>query len=163
MQFLDMQDKNFEARFDAILSRGEETGREVEQVVLDIIADVRKRGDQAVLEYTSRFDRLTADSVAALEVTEFEIDEAFARCRPEDLASLKLACERVAKFHDKQKQQTWLSTEEPDIMLGQMVTPLQRVGIYVPGGKACYPSSVIMNAVPAKVAGVVAVRPPKEW
>jgi histidinol dehydrogenase len=154
MQFLDINDKDFEARFAAILSRGEETGREVEQVVLGIIADVRQRGDAALLDYTRRFDRLDADSVADLEVTEDEFNEAFAGGKDEDIAALKLAVERVARFHEKQKQQTWLSTEEPDIMLGQMVTPLERVGIYVPGGKASYPSSVIMNAVPAKVAGV---------
>lgn len=154
MKFLDIKDKDFDREFAAILARGEESGREVEQVVLDIIAAVRGRGDAAVLEYTGRFDRLKALSVAELEVTADEIDEAFARCSSEDLDALKLAVERVARFHEKQKQQTWLSTEEPDIMLGQMVTPLQRVGIYVPGGKASYPSSVIMNAVPAKVAGV---------
>lgn len=154
MKFLDIKDKDFGAQFAAILSRGEESGREVEQVVQDIIAAVRDRGDAAVLDYTGRFDRLHVSTVAELEVTAGEIDEAFARCSSEDLAALKLAVERVARFHEKQKQQTWLSTEEPDVMLGQMVTPLQRVGIYVPGGKASYPSSVIMNAVPAKVAGV---------
>ncbi len=154
MKFLSIKDKDFDREFATILARGEESGREVEQVVLAIIAAVRERGDAAVLEYTSRFDRLNVFSVAELEVTAAEIDEAIARCALEDLAALKLAVERVARFHEKQKQQTWLSTEEPDIMLGQMVTPLQRVGIYVPGGKASYPSSVIMNAVPAKVAGV---------
>jgi len=154
MKFLDINDAGFEAGFAAILARGEESGREVEQVVTDIIAAVRQRGDAAVLEYTQRFDRLEAASVAALEVTAGEIDEAVARCSEADIAALKLAVERVARFHEKQKQQTWLSTEESDIMLGQMVTPLQRVGIYVPGGKASYPSSVIMNAVPARVAGV---------
>ena len=154
MKFLDIHDPDFEREFAAILARGEETGREVEQVVTGIIAAVRARGDAAVLEYTQRFDRLEAASVAALEVTADEIDEAFARCGDADIAALKLAAERVARFHEKQKQQTWLSTEESDIMLGQMVTPLQRVGIYVPGGKASYPSSVIMNAVPARVAGV---------
>lgn len=154
MKFLDIKDKDFDREFAAILSRGEESGRDVEQVVLDIIADVRVRGDAAVLDYTGRFDRLKALSVAELEVTDSEIDDAFARCSSKDIAALKLAVERVARFHEKQKQQTWLSTEEPDIMLGQMITPLARVGIYVPGGKASYPSSVIMNAVPAKVAGV---------
>ena len=79
--------------------------------------------------------------MAALEVTEDEIDEAFARVADEDIAALKLAVERVARFHEKQKQQTWLSTEETDILLGQMVTPLERVGIYVPGGKASYPQA----------------------
>jgi len=154
MKFLDIRDNSFEDAFAAILARSEETGRDVEQVVVDIIAEVRSRGDAAVLDYTRRFDRLEADSVQSLEVTEVEFNEAFARVADEDIAALKLAVERVARFHQKQKQETWLSTDEPDIMLGQMVTPLQRVGIYVPGGKASYPSSVIMNAVPAKVAGV---------
>ena len=154
MLFLDIRDKDFDVTFSAILSRGEESGREVEQVVLDIITDVRQRGDAAVLELTRRFDRLEASSVAGLEVTAAEIETAFSRVEEADVAALKLAVERVARFHEKQKQQTWISTEEPDIMLGQKVTPLQRVGIYVPGGKASYPSSVIMNAVPARVAGV---------
>ena len=154
MKFLDIRDTDFDRQFAVILARGEETGREVEQTVLDIIAAVRNRGDEALLEYTRRFDRLEAEHASALEVTDEEVEHAFARVAVEDLEALKLAVERVARFHEKQKQQTWLSTEEPDIMLGQMVTPLSRVGIYVPGGKASYPSSVIMNAVPAKVAGV---------
>lgn len=154
MLFLDIKDSSFTQKFDAILSRGEETGREVEQVVLDIIADVRQRGDAAVLELTRRFDRLEAASMAELEVSAAEIEAAFTQVSADEIAALKLACERVARFHEKQKQQTWISTEEPDIMLGQKVTPLSRVGIYVPGGKASYPSSVIMNAVPARVAGV---------
>ena len=154
MQFLDITDTDFDQKFAAILARGEETSHEVEQVVQVIIADVRRRGDAAVLEYTNRFDRLEATTVAELEVTDEEIDGAFARVSPEEIASLKLACERVTRFHAKQKQQSWLSTEEEDVLLGQKVTPLARVGIYVPGGKASYPSSVIMNAVPAKVAGV---------
>jgi histidinol dehydrogenase len=154
MLFLDINDPGFAQKFDAILSRGEESGREVEQTVLDIIAAVRQRGDDAVLELTRRFDRLEAASVADLEVTTAEIEAAFAEVSAAEITSLKLAVTRVTSFHEKQKQQTWLSTEEPDIMLGQKVTPLSRVGIYVPGGKASYPSSVIMNAVPAKVAGV---------
>ncbi len=154
MLFLDINDPGFTQKFDAILSRGEESGREVEQTVLDIIADVRHRGDAALLELTRRFDRLEAASVAELEVTAAEIDAAFTQVSAEEIAALRLAVARVTSFHEKQKQQTWISTEEPDIMLGQKVTPLSRVGIYVPGGKASYPSSVIMNAVPAKVAGV---------
>ena len=154
MLFLDIKDAGFVQKFDAILSRGEETGREVEQVVLDIIAAVRQRGDDALLELTRRFDRLEAATVQDLEVTAAEFDAAFTAVSAEEIAALKLAVKRVARFHEKQKQQTWISTEEPDIMLGQKVTPLSRVGIYVPGGKASYPSSVIMNAVPARVAGV---------
>ncbi|MGD0845556.1 MAG: histidinol dehydrogenase, partial [Geobacteraceae bacterium] len=151
MQFLDINDKDFDARFAAILARGEESGKEVEQAVLDIITDVRKRGDAALLDYTRRFDRLEAESVETLRVTEKEFEEAFASVQDEDIAALKLAVERVTRFHEKQKQETWLSTDEEDILLGQMITPLEKVGIYVPGGKASYPSSVIMNAVPAKV------------
>ncbi len=154
MLFLDITDPGFNQKFDAILSRGEETGREVEQTVRDIIADVRLRGDDAVLELTRRFDRLEAASITELEVTEAEIAAAFAQVSDDEIAALRLAAARVAAFHEKQKQQTWISTEEPDMMLGQKVTPLSRVGIYVPGGKACYPSSVIMNAIPARVAGV---------
>ncbi|MDD2897427.1 MAG: histidinol dehydrogenase [Desulfuromonadaceae bacterium] len=154
MLFLNINDVSFTRQFDSILSRGEESGREVEQTVLDIISDVRNRGDAAVLDLTCRFDRLEAASVADLEVTPAEIEAAFAAVTAEDVAVLSLAVKRVTRFHEKQKQQTWLSTEEPDIMLGQKITPLSRVGIYVPGGKASYPSSVIMNAVPARVAGV---------
>ncbi len=154
MFFLHIRDKDFDAAFSAILSRCEESSREVEQVVLGIIADVRQRGDAAVLELTRRFDRLEAVSLAGLEVTDAEIEAAFSQVAEADVAALQLAVERVTRFHEKQKQQTWLSTEEPDVMLGQKVTPLERVGIYVPGGKASYPSSVIMNAVPARVAGV---------
>ncbi len=154
MLFLDINDPGFSQKFDAILLRGEENSREVEKVVLDIIADVRLRGDEAVLELTCRFDRLEAASIADLEVTAAQIKAAFAQVSEDDIAALRLAVKRVTGFHEKQKQQTWISTEETDIMLGQKVTPLSRVGIYVPGGKASYPSSVIMNAVPAKVAGV---------
>ncbi len=154
MLFLDIKDVDFDLKFSAILARGEESGREVEQVVLGIIADVRSRGDEAVLELSRRFDRVEAESVADLEVTAAEIEAAFALVSADDVSALRLAVARVTRFHEKQKQQTWLSTEEPDIMLGQKVTPLTRVGIYVPGGKASYPSSVIMNAVPARVAGV---------
>ena len=119
MLFIDIRDNDFDVQFEAILSRGEETGREVEQVVLGIIADVRQRGDQAVLELTRRFDRLEAASLLELEVSKQEIADAFSRVSADDIAALKLACERVARFHEKQKQQTWISTEEPDILLGE--------------------------------------------
>ncbi|MDD2500521.1 MAG: histidinol dehydrogenase [Geobacter sp.] len=154
MLFLDINDTNFDQQFSAILSRGEETSLQVTEVVRGIIKDIRSSGDDALLEYTNRFDRLGLADAAGLEVSAAELDAAVAQVPADDLAALQLACERVARFHEKQKQQTWLSTEESDILLGQKVTPLNRVGIYVPGGKASYPSSVIMNAVPAKVAGV---------
>jgi len=152
--FLDINDSNFTEQFSAILTRGEETSLQVTEVVRGIIKDIRASGDDALLEYTNRFDRLGLADAGGLEITAAEIDAAMIAVPADDLAALQLAVDRVARFHEKQKQQTWLSTEEPDILLGQKVTPLNRVGIYVPGGKASYPSSVIMNAVPAKVAGV---------
>jgi len=152
--FLDINDTTFDTQFNAILARGEETSTEVLETVRSIITAVRQHGDTALLEYTNRFDRLGLGDASGLEVTQAELDAAVAAVPTDDLAALQLAVDRVARFHEKQKQQTWLSTEEPDILLGQKVAPLQRVGIYVPGGKASYPSSVIMNAVPAKVAGV---------
>lgn len=154
MLFLDINDSNFDQQFSAILARGEETSSGVLETVRAIITAVRQDGDAALLDYTNRFDRLGLDTATGLEITQQEVDAAVAAVTADDLAALQLAVERVARYHEKQKQQTWLSTEEPDILLGQKVTPLQRVGIYVPGGKASYPSSVIMNAVPAKVAGV---------
>ncbi|NVN92588.1 MAG: histidinol dehydrogenase [Desulfuromonadales bacterium] len=154
MKLLNIHDRNFELQFADILSRGEENDRAVEQGVRTIIDDVRTRGDVALLELTRHYDRIDAAGVAELEVGDREVEAAFSLVEDSDLAALELAVKRVTRFHEKQVQQTWLSTDEPDVMLGQKVTPLERVGIYVPGGKACYPSSVIMNAVPARVAGV---------
>lgn len=154
MLFLDINDATFDDQFASILARGEETSAEVLETVRGIINAVRQQGDAALLEYTNRFDRMGLSDASGLEVTQAELDAAVAAVPADDLTALQLAVERVARFHEKQKQQTWLSTEEPDILLGQKVSPLNRVGIYVPGGKASYPSSVIMNAVPAKVAGV---------
>ena len=153
IRFLHYDDPEFHAAFSQIAGRGEEVSAEVEAAVKEIVADVRARGDAAVCAYTERFDRLSLTS-ATLEVTAAEIDAAMAAVDPQSLADLQLAAERIAAFHRKQKTETWLSTDEADVMVGQMVRPLDRVGIYVPGGKAAYPSSVLMNAVPAKVAGV---------
>ena len=139
--------------FRAISERGETTPPEIVQTVEEILADVRQRGDEALCEYTERFDRLKLDA-AKLEVSAEEIAAALAAVERDTLQTLQLAADRIAVFHEKQKEQTWLSEDEADVKLGQMVTPLDRVGIYVPGGKAAYPSSVLMNAVPAKVAGV---------
>ena len=156
MRILKFSDPDFAAVFAAIEGRGAAPPAGVEEAVREILAAVRERGDAAVFEYTGRFDRLelTADTV---EVTRAEIDGALAAVDEKDLAALRLAAERIAAYHAKQKTETWLSTDEVDVLLGQMVRPLDRVGIYVPGGKAAYPSSVLMNAVPARVAGVAEV------
>ncbi|AMV73571.1 histidinol dehydrogenase [Desulfuromonas carbonis] len=153
IQLLRFSDAGFEAALKKIVERGAAPPAGVEQTVRDILAAVRERGDAALFEYTARFDRLELDA-ASIEVTAAEIEAAIAAVAADDLAALRLAAERIASFHAKQKQETWLSTDEDDVLLGQMVRPLDRVGIYVPGGKAAYPSSVLMNAVPARVAGV---------
>ncbi len=153
IRLLQLSDPACEAALADIVGRGAGEGADVEPVVAGIIADVRRRGDEALCEYTARFDRLEL-TPATLEVTSAEIEAALAAVEPEDLAVLRLAAERIAAFHARQKTETWLSTAEEDVLLGQMVRPLDRVGIYVPGGKASYPSSVLMNAIPARVAGV---------
>ncbi len=153
IDFLRFDDAGFEAALQRIVARGEEPPAGVEEIVGKIIARVRKEGDRALFDYTARFDALQL-SAATVEVTAAEIDQSLASISDESLACLKLAAERIESFHCKQKQESWLSTDEPDMLLGQLVRPLDRVGIYVPGGKASYPSSVLMNALPAKVAGV---------
>lgn len=150
---LRFSDSDFAERFRRIEERAEEIPAGIEETVKEIIDAVRRRGDEAVFELTARFDRLQL-SAATIEVTPEEIAAAKQSIDPRSRAVLELAAQRIATYHQKQKQQTWLSTEENDVILGQMVTPLERVGIYVPGGKAAYPSSVLMNAVPARVAGV---------
>ena len=149
-------DRDFAERFRRIEERAEEIPAGIEETVKEIVEAVRRRGDEALFELTARFDRVQL-SAATVEVTAEEIAAAKAAVAPRSLEVLELAAKRIAAYHQKQKQQTWLSTDETDVLLGQMVTPLERVGIYVPGGKAAYPSSVLMNAVPAKVAGVAEI------
>lgn len=154
MIYLSMSDADFQVRFDEVVQRSETVPVGVMETVKDIIAQVRTRGDQALLALTNQFDRVGICSPEGLEVSSEEIAEAHTLLSKDTIDALRHAVERVERFHRKQKQQTWLSTEEADVMVGQKVTPLDRIGMYVPGGKASYPSSVIMNAVPARVAGV---------
>jgi histidinol dehydrogenase len=126
----------------------------VQRVARAIIAEVRARGDAAVLEYARRFDRVKAASVAKLEVPRAQLRAALNSLPKKDAASLRQAAARIRRFHERQLARSWKYAEHDGTRLGQIVTPLQRVGIYVPGGKAAYPSSVLMNAIPAKVAGV---------
>ena len=156
MRILKFSDSGFDAEFRRIEQRAEAVPAEIEETVKTIIADVRRRGDAALFELTARFDRLEL-TAATLEVTAAEIEAALSKVSSAALAALELAAARIAAYHRKQKQETWLSTDEDDVLLGQLVRPLDRVGIYVPGGKAAYPSSVLMNAIPAKVAGVAEV------
>ena len=144
----------FDARL-AALTRFEAAQDEaVESAVRAIIADVHARGDAAVLEYTRRFDRLEARAVAELDVSRAALEAALAALPQAQSAALAQAAERVQRFHERQLAPSWDYAETDGTTLGQRVTPLERVGLYVPGGKAAYPSSVLMNAIPAKVAGV---------
>ena len=147
----------FEADFAARLHWSADTDAAIEQRVADILADVQKRGDTAVLEYTARFDALTVPDVSALELTQAELKAAFEAIPAAQRDALQAAAARVRSYHVAQKKasgESWSYRDEDGTLLGQKVTPLDRVGIYVPGGKAAYPSSVLMNAIPAHVAGV---------
>lgn len=136
-----------------LLKRSPNHYGEYEDAVKQILLDVKTGGDQALLAYTKKFDgaELTADQ---LEVTEKEIQEAYEQMAPELLTVIRTSMENIRVYHEKQKQYSWFDSTEKGTMLGQKVTPLARVGVYVPGGKAAYPSSVLMNIIPAKVAGV---------
>lgn len=150
-------DADFEARFAALKHWSAETDRAIEQRVEAILADVRTRGDAAVLEYTARFDGVEAATVAALEITRDELQAALGRITPAQRDALQAAAQRVRDYHERQLEacgRSWSYRDAHGSLLGQKVTPLDRVGIYVPGGKAAYPSSVLMSALPAKVAGV---------
>ncbi|WP_430461394.1 histidinol dehydrogenase [Thalassolituus sp. LLYu03] len=126
----------------------------VQKTVADIIYDIRARGDEALIEFTNKFDRMSVSSMAQLELNQQQLQEALDTLPAERREALLVAAERVRAYHEKQKQDSWSYTEADGTMLGQKVTPMDRVGIYVPGGKAAYPSSVLMNAIPAHVAGV---------
>jgi histidinol dehydrogenase len=148
---------DFEAELQRVLHWSVQTDAAIEQRVVEILADVQARGDAAVLEYTRRFDGLAAASVAALEITRSEMHTALGTIPAAQRHALETAAERVRRFHQRQLDacgRSWSYRDADGTQLGQKVTPLDRVGIYVPGGKAAYPSSVLMNALPAKVAGV---------
>ena len=147
----------FEFEFQARLHWSADTDAAIEQRVADILADVQMRGDAAVLDYTARFDGLDAPSMVALELTQAELKAAFEAIPAAQRDALVAASKRVRSYHEAQKKangESWSYRDEDGTLLGQKVTPLDRVGIYVPGGKAAYPSSVLMNAIPAHVAGV---------
>jgi len=147
----------FDAEFKARLHWSAETDAGIEQRVADILLDVQQRGDAAVLEYTARWDHVQAQTVAELELTQAELKAAFDALPEAQRSALEAAAARVRSYHEAQKKasgESWSYRDADGTLLGQKVTPLDRVGIYVPGGKATYPSSVLMNAIPAHVAGV---------
>jgi histidinol dehydrogenase len=157
-RILETTDAGFEAAFARLVAVDTAVDKAIEARADAIVDDVRSRGDAALLEYTNRFDRMNAPSVAALEITQAEMQRAFDGLPAEQRVALQAAAERIRAFHQRQyervMQSDWLDTEADGTVTGQRITPLDRVGLYVPGGKAAYPSSVLMNAIPAHVAGV---------
>ncbi|OAN46494.1 histidinol dehydrogenase [Paramagnetospirillum marisnigri] len=153
MMELNSTDDGFEAAFAALLDMKRETDEDVDSQVAAIIADVRKRGDQALIGYTARFDRVEL-TAATLRISTAEVDEAVSACDTELITALKLAAKRIHAFHAKQLPKDYAFTDKVGVRLGLRWTAVQAAGLYVPGGTAAYPSSVLMNAIPAKAAGV---------
>ena len=154
---LNANDADFVPRLMALTAWSEERDEEVGERVRGILRDVAGRGDAAVVEYTNRFDRRDAASMADLTVERAQLEAALERLPAEQRQALEAAAERVSDYHSRQKQDSWHYRDAHGTLLGQQVTPLDRAGIYVPGGKAAYPSSVLMNALPARVAGVAEI------
>lgn len=151
---LDTQDADFSLRLRKLAGHEASQDESVEATVRSIVAAIRERGDQALLEYTRQFDRVDASSMADLEIGREELDRALRAIPAVQAQALRDAAERIRRFHERQRSESWEYADSDGTRLGQRVTPLDRVGLYVPGGKAAYPSSVLMNAIPAKVAGV---------
>ncbi len=145
---------DFQQNLGDLLSWESVSNNDVAKTVDDIITNIRKTGDQALIEYTNQFDRMNAADMGELTINLSTLKDAFDNLADKEKTALQTAADRVRIYHQKQKQETWTYTEDDGTMLGQKITPLDRVGLYVPGGKAAYPSSVLMNAIPAKVAGV---------
>ncbi len=154
IQRLSTADADFRTRLDALLAWESVSDDRVGQIVAEIIRSVRARGDAALLDYTTRFDRWTPVSPAALEIPRARLEEAWQSIHTTQREALEQASARIRAYAEHQKLASWSYREPDGTLLGQQVTPLDRAGLYVPGGKAAYPSSVLMNAIPAKVAGV---------
>ncbi len=154
MRRLSTTQPDFDARLSELLAFETAQDPQVDAIVARILSDVKSRGDAAVLEHTRRLDNVQATAIAELEVGKEECAEALAGLPQSRRAALETAARRVRDYHEKQRAQSWTIKDDDGNELGQKVTPLDRVGVYVPGGKAAYPSSVIMNVIPAKVAGV---------
>jgi len=153
MKIIDGQQKDILGELRRIINRGETATEEVAATVKDVVDRVRKEGDPAVLEYTEKFDKVKL-GLKDMRVTRAEMDAAYDKVDRKKVDALTLAAKNIRAFHEKQKLSSWVSQEADGVILGQLARPIRTVGIYVPGGKACYPSSVLMNTIPAKVAGV---------
>jgi histidinol dehydrogenase len=153
MKIIDSQQKDIATELKRIVNRGETATEEVAAAVKDVVERVRKQGDPAVLEYTEKFDKVKL-SLKDIKVSPDEIKDAYTKVDNRKVEALKLAAQKIRAFHEKQKISSWVSQEADGVILGQLARPIRSAGIYVPGGKACYPSTVLMNVIPAKVAGV---------
>ena len=151
---LNSSDDDFQQRLDSLLAWESVSDSSVEQAVKDILVQVKAKGDQAVIDYSCRFDRLNVSSMTELEIPLSRAQQALENIPQDQRQALEVAADRVRSYHEHQKQESWTYTEADGTVLGQQITSLDRAGLYVPGGKAAYPSSVLMNAIPAKVAGV---------
>jgi len=148
------QDRDFESKLNSLIAWESASNEEVGSSVEKIITDVKQNGDASVLDYTNQFDSLKAESISELIVSKERLKESFDNLAIEQKNALLTAAERIKSYHQNQVQESWTYLEDDGSMLGQKITPLERAGLYVPGGKAAYPSSVLMNSIPAKVAGV---------
>jgi histidinol dehydrogenase len=162
LKIIEIKGDDYKEIIDDLLGRGSDDFSKVDKVVYGILEDVKEKGDIALYEYTKKFDNTRLE---ALKVTKDEIDEALEVVGNEFLEILKEAKDNIARYHKKQLQSSWMTNDKEGIILGQLIRPLERVGIYVPGGKAAYPSTVLMNAIPAKVAevgSIAIVTPPSK-
>jgi histidinol dehydrogenase len=153
MKIFDSQHQDIASELKRIINRGETATDEVAVVVKEVVERVRKEGDPALLEYTEKFDRV-ALTLKDIKVTPQEIEDAYTNVDQKKVDALKLAAANIRSFHEKQKISSWVNQEADGVILGQLARPIRSAGVYVPGGKACYPSSVLMNVIPARVAGV---------
>lgn len=154
MKCLATSDPDFQGQLDSLLHRDQTRSAGIDKTVADILARVHQQGDKAVLELTASLDKVQAGSVADLEIPAADLEQALARTERTLKTALEFAAGRIRNYHSHQVQQDWMFTDESGAELGQRITPLDRVGLYVPGGKAAYPSSVLMAAIPARIAGV---------
>jgi histidinol dehydrogenase len=153
MKIIDSQQKDISAELKRIVNRGETATEEVAVAVQEVVERVRREGDPAVLEFTEKFDKVKL-TLKDIRVSTDEIKDAYSKVETKKVDALKLAAQNIRAFHEKQKMSSWVSQEADGVILGQLARPIRSAGVYVPGGKACYPSSVLMNVIPAKVAGV---------
>ena len=154
IKFLKTSEKNFKNSLEGFLNFDSSNNEKIVETTNNILVEIKKRGDEALLEFTKKFDGLVFSDASDLEITQNDINAAFERVSSEQKEALMEAAKRIFTYHEKQKMESWSYNDDEGSRFGQKITPLDRVGLYVPGGKAAYPSSVLMNAIPAKVAGV---------